>query len=192
MYHAVAIDEHRKAFDATLWTGFQPSGGEFDPLKPDQTLEQRWFVGDHCNVGGGQRSDALAQIPLRWMLEKAESCGLTFKRKIEVASETALAPISDSFGDFAFGAYRLLRLNQRHYRQIGRPPRATLRRPGTSHVLNETIDASVFDRWRADPSYRPKNLAAWAKSAGVDPDAVHGDTPVRPKVAAPGRSRARR
>jgi hypothetical protein len=33
--------------------------------------------------------------------------------------------------------------------------------PGVSNI-NETIDASVFDRWRADPTYRPPALQQWA------------------------------
>ncbi|MBP1290409.1 MULTISPECIES: hypothetical protein [Bradyrhizobium] len=35
--------------------------------------------------------------------------------------------------------------------------------------INETIDGSVFARWRADETYRPLNLVAWAKSKQVDP-----------------------
>lgn len=45
MFHAVAIDENRSAYQETLWTQFQPQGGPAPKLKPDQTCEQRWFVG---------------------------------------------------------------------------------------------------------------------------------------------------
>jgi hypothetical protein len=35
--------------------------------------------------------------------------------------------------------------------------------------INEMIDASVFDRWHADISYRPPGLEAWAERRDVDP-----------------------
>ena len=44
-----------------------------------------------------------------------------------------------------------------------------------SWTLNESIDASVFERWRALDAYRPRNLAEWAKRHAVDPAAVQGD-----------------
>src|SRR5262249_15623870 len=43
-YHALALDEHRVDYGACLW---EP--GE----RPGQTLEQRWFIGAHADVGGG-------------------------------------------------------------------------------------------------------------------------------------------
>jgi Uncharacterized alpha/beta hydrolase domain (DUF2235) len=42
-------------------------------------VKQRWFVGAHANVGGGYANDALAQIPLRWLADHAETLGLAFK-----------------------------------------------------------------------------------------------------------------
>jgi hypothetical protein len=38
--------------------------------------------------------------------------------------------------------------------------------------INETIDGSVFERWRADTTYRPPALRAWAESKGVDPGKI--------------------
>ncbi len=35
-------------------------------------------------------------------------------------------------------------------------------------VLNETIDASVFERWRTDAKYRPPNLADWPRRKRAD------------------------
>ncbi len=169
MYHAVAIDEHRNAFDATLWTGFQPANAPFRPLNDDQTLEQRWFVGDHGDVGG---SGDLATVPLAWMQSKAADRGLQFTRALVPAPDVELGPHGDSFRSFGFGLYRLARLNRRHRRAIGRPPRETRSRAGHSHVINETIDPSVFRRWNADSSYRPRNLEDWIRRSGTDPSAV--------------------
>ena len=47
------------------------------------------------------------------------------------------------------GAYKLLTLGKRYYRPVGPdsvPSSATQLREN----INETIDASVFERWRAD------------------------------------------
>jgi len=71
-YQALAIDERRAEFPPTLWTG-QPA--------PGQTLEQIWFPGVHCDVGGGYGDDActetaLSDITLSWMMGKAWALGL--------------------------------------------------------------------------------------------------------------------
>ena len=71
-YHALAIDEHRKDFPPCLWTE-RPTKG--------QTVEQVWFAGVHADIGGGYKERGLANITLRWMLDKAVKCGM----KVDVA-----------------------------------------------------------------------------------------------------------
>ena len=44
-----------------------------------EQISQVWFAGVHSNVGGGYPDDALAYIPLVWMLNEARRCGLKFK-----------------------------------------------------------------------------------------------------------------
>jgi len=73
-YHALAIDEKRAEFPATLWT---------TAPAPGQTVEQVWFCGVHSDVGGGEPDDpaggtALSDITLSWMMDKASALGLTF------------------------------------------------------------------------------------------------------------------
>lgn len=68
-YHALAIDEKRKAFIPTLWTQ-QPDSPK------SQVLEQVWFPGAHCNVGGGYGDCGLSDCAYDWMWRKAETCGL--------------------------------------------------------------------------------------------------------------------
>jgi len=75
-YHALAVDEKRAQFPATLWTS---------PPAPGQTVEQVWFAGCHGDVGGGNPvggpADAgtkLSDITLGWMIGKAIALGLTF------------------------------------------------------------------------------------------------------------------
>jgi uncharacterized protein (DUF2235 family) len=53
-FHAVAIDERRKPFPPTLWIKKEDA--------THQTLEQVWFAGVHCDVGGGYRDPELSEI----------------------------------------------------------------------------------------------------------------------------------
>lgn len=70
-FHALALHETRTVFAPVLWT--TPEGW-------DGRVEQVWFRGAHGDVGGqlGGFLEArpLANIPLVWMLERAEICGL--------------------------------------------------------------------------------------------------------------------
>lgn len=72
-YQALALDETRVAFAPVLWTCPKDWPGH---------VEQCWFRGAHSDIGGhigGKHiSRPLANIPLVWMLERAEASGLTF------------------------------------------------------------------------------------------------------------------
>ena len=69
-YQALAIDERRQEFPPTLWTPLVP------PV-PGQVLQQIWFSGVHCDVGGGYSDDdSLSDITFSWMLSKAIALGL--------------------------------------------------------------------------------------------------------------------
>jgi uncharacterized protein (DUF2235 family) len=71
-FQALALDETREAFAPVLW--------ECRDRRPGQTVEQTWFRGAHGDVGGQlggfELARPLSNIPLVWMLEKAEGCGL--------------------------------------------------------------------------------------------------------------------
>ncbi|GLY15864.1 hypothetical protein Kisp01_28790 [Kineosporia sp. NBRC 101677] len=177
MFHALAIDENRQAYAPTLWTAFSPKDVPLQLLREDQTLEQRWFTGAHSDVGGNRDDPSLARIPLAWLWARAQECGLHLEGSAPLEAGDHLLPVEDSFGSFLLGFYRITRLGRPFHRPIGRLPQATRKRPGWSHSLNETIDGSVFDRWRDDPDYRPANLVAWAARQGVDPATVQGATP---------------
>jgi uncharacterized protein (DUF2235 family) len=167
-FHALAVDEHRKAFRPTLWTNEGATGAKPRPI---ERTEQRWFVGAHANVGGGYFDDPLAQLPFKWLESNAATLGLTFKDGFAAEQNAATAPISDSYSTFMWGLYRLFTLGRVYHRPIGVPPKDE--GEGVSNI-NETIDVSVFDRWRADPTYRPPQLAAWAKQKNVDLGKVTG------------------
>ena len=70
-FHALALDETRAVFAPVLWDC--PPGWEGN-------VEQVWFRGAHGDIGGqiGQlaAARALSNIPLVWLLERAEACGL--------------------------------------------------------------------------------------------------------------------
>ncbi|MDX2056726.1 MAG: DUF2235 domain-containing protein [Gemmatimonadales bacterium] len=196
LFHAVAVDEHRKDYEASLWTRFVPDSGspaaaptdgddgddtDTDTEQPaartvrGPQVEQRWFAGAHANVGGGYEDDALASIPLAWLQQKAEATGLRFRRRVQPGPDDHRAAIVDSFKEFLGGLYRIVRLNRRYYRPIAigmHPTRAADGTPGQAGPFNETVDASVIRRWQEDQSYRPPNLRDWAKRRGVSLDTI--------------------
>lgn len=69
-FQALALDETRRAFAPLLW----------EAADPHTRVEQVWFRGAHPDVGGQvsgyEAARPLTNIPLVWMLERAETCGL--------------------------------------------------------------------------------------------------------------------
>jgi len=133
-------------------------------------VEQRWFVGAHANVGGGYENDLLAQIPLSWLMQKAIAHGLEFKDSVVIDGNESTCPIHDSLAEMAHGIYEVLTFGKHYYRPIGIDPVDS--GDAITTTINESIDATVFERWGKDPAYRPKNLADWAARRKVDPCAL--------------------
>ncbi|MBA4410624.1 MAG: hypothetical protein C0397_14530 [Odoribacter sp.] len=138
-FHALAIDEKRKNFEATLWHQKEDS--------KDQVLEQVWFAGVHSDVGGGFPETGLSDMALKWMLEKAENCMLNFG-PIPLSPD-ALAQKHESFSGF----YTLL---PGFFRPIG------ISYPGSGRT-NESLHVSVVEKYKSDQTYRPKNLVDYLK-----------------------------
>ena len=64
--HAVAVDERRRPFVPTFWTA--------PKAKPPTThVEQTWFAGVHCNVGGGYVDAGLSDQALIWMIARLQA-----------------------------------------------------------------------------------------------------------------------
>ena len=178
-FHALSIDDHRKSFGPTLWTKRIPK----DPTapiaepRPLSSVEQRWFAGAHGNVGGGYHNDLLAQIPLKWIMNKARLHGLSFRYDIDIDGDVHRSPVSNSYKEFLKGAYSLI--SWRHHRPIGAEPIDLT--DGAHETVNETVDASVFQRWRTDASYRPPSLREWERRRGANIEtiqsAVRADQP---------------
>jgi hypothetical protein len=111
------------------------------------------------------------------MMKKAQQNGLTFRGEVTIDGDALKGAIADSYKEFAYGIYPWI--SKPLYRTIGQEP--DLRDDGSHINVNETIGKSVFDRWRADPMYRPKNLVEWADRKHVDPatlmSSVRADDP---------------
>ena len=138
-YHALAIDEKRRNFEATLWHQMSECR--------DQVMEQVWFPGVHSDVGGGYPDSGLADIALQWMLGKAEKCDLTFD-PIRISPDP-LSKMHESYQGFYTLQHKLSR------------PIGTIR-PG-SGMTYESLHPSVLERYAADKKYRPSNLVDYFK-----------------------------
>ena len=137
-YHALAMDEKRRLFEATLWSSPDGNG---------QKVEQVWFPGVHSNVGGGYADAGLADLTFDWMREKAEACGLALdvsRIQPELEPDPHGAIVNSRKGFYRF------------YLPYHRPLL------GDS---SQRIHNSVVQRFREDPTYRPINLI---KAVGQD------------------------
>jgi uncharacterized protein (DUF2235 family) len=109
--HALAIDEKRRAFKPALWSQRDHADG--------QSIEQVWFAGVHCDVGGGYPDASLADVTLGWLAGRAQKYGLALRPGafteaagwgVEGATLPAVGP--DPFGpahESRKGLYRLQR-----------------------------------------------------------------------------------
>ncbi|WP_421852819.1 T6SS phospholipase effector Tle1-like catalytic domain-containing protein [Oricola sp.] len=177
---AVAIDERRTMFNPVLWE----LGGSFTgpPFKKREAVPQDakevWFSGVHGDVGGGyeEEKSAQAKLPLLWMIREMEEIGLkvyeSTVRKIVLGED----PKHPSYVKPGVGQKINISMT-RAWRVVEFLPRKV---PTTSHRArggggvyiprsdhrsmpeNAEIHESVFERMKADPSYRPVNLPASA------------------------------
>ena len=152
--HAVAIDEHRKQFEPTLWTSVPI------PIPQHPTrVEQRWFVGEHANVGGGGTKAPAVDNPLslltrEWIVDRAVHAGLVVEPPPRpLTGDEWSGRISHFFGSLLGRLARLLPGIKPHLR----PVRTT---------IGEFLNESVVRRWRhGKPPYRPRNpyLEPWIR-----------------------------
>jgi uncharacterized protein (DUF2235 family) len=119
-YHALAVHEARKAFLPTLW---KPQSGV-----EGQTVEQVWFTGAHCDVGGGYPERELANITLRWMIKNGAKCGLEFGDWIDLGHADPMGTRHESRTKF----YKLVR--------------AVVREIGTTDEPHEYVSSSARQR----------------------------------------------
>ncbi len=162
-YQALALDEHRADFAPTVWTRnpYTVKPGEtLTSKKPGQIeIEQRWFIGAHSDVGGGnerdgagRRPDPLPDLPLAWLQHKAIDAGLGCRELLLPSVDADSGMPRNSYREFMGGIYKEFK-----------PPFDRLLGTG----VNEKIDASVWQRWLADASYRSPSLVRALADASV-------------------------
>ena len=146
--HALAIDEHRSSFKQVPW------GGSYTETKGDSGwFEQRWFAGNHSDVGGSypENESRLSDISLRWMTEEAAKVGLKIDSSVLQAYPDPTGPQHD---ETRKGFFHLA-------------PKWL--RPIPSDAI---LDPSVFERLKAGTilnydqmqPYRPENLRGHQKA----------------------------
>jgi uncharacterized protein (DUF2235 family) len=152
-YHALAVDEQRGPFQPALWS-------QQGDAPKHQILEQVWFSGVHCDIGGGNPEHKLSDIPLQWMVSRARSCGLHFKPEAFSHCTEPGTPTNDdegfqrltcvapdalgNFDDSRTGMYRLI-------------PRFR-RKLGIAENGNEYVSSSALLRRERIADYRPIGL----------------------------------
>jgi uncharacterized protein (DUF2235 family) len=136
-YHALAIDEKRRAFAPTFF--HQTDRGR----AKDQTLEQVWFPGVHSDVGGGYARPELSNEAFYWIKAKAEEAGLAFDEPCHVPPGDPVGPMHESWTSI----YKAI---PKRWRPIGREPDA-----------NEKISLTAIARWLKDAAFRPPNLVSF-------------------------------
>ena len=151
--HAVAVDEHRKQFAPTLWTSV-PIPIPHHPTR----VEQRWFVGEHANVGGGgtttpEVSNPLSVLAREWIVERAVEAGLEVEPPPPLTGDEWRGRIYDFYGSRLGRLARLVPGIEPYLRPV-------------RTAIGERLDGSVVRRWRdGRPAYRPSNphLEPWIR-----------------------------
>lgn len=166
-FQALAIDERRGPFRPTLWT-------QSPDTPATQRLEQVWFAGVHCDVGGGYLDHRLSDITLRWMVDRARSCGLGFRPNAFVergpASPDSNEPIIDAFTSIEPDILGQLHESRTGFYRLIRP---YVRVIGVTDPRHEYVSSTAPARMKEDPSYRPEPLVAASdgvKTMHVDAD----------------------
>ncbi|WP_030619903.1 DUF2235 domain-containing protein [Streptomyces fulvoviolaceus] len=152
-FHALAIDEKRRAFEPTLWHQ-QP-----DAVRKGQELKQVWFSGVHVDVGGGYKDTALSDLGLLWMVAKAVEYDLEFDTAALGTGE--FRPL----GELHNSRTKLYRLTRPLHRPVGRAEN-----PEDHHLDGlEYLAGSAKKRYdEFSPPYRPPKLVKYLKELGTD------------------------
>jgi uncharacterized protein (DUF2235 family) len=140
--HALAIDEHRHSFKQVPW------GGSYTEAKGDSGwFEQRWFAGNHSDVGGSypENESRLSDVSLRWMAGEAAKIGLKIDSSV---LQTYPDPRGPQHDETRKGFFRLA---PKWLRPV--PANAVL----DPSVYERLKAAEILDYDRLKP-YRPQNL----------------------------------
>lgn len=128
-YHALAVDENRWYFQVSDWDEGKATEG--------QIIEQVWFPGCHSDVGGSGGDRSITNIPLVWMLDRAETQGLQLKDRWR-----AELPVNEA---------GTIRSPRRHVWRL--VPQKKRRIPEYSKVHTSVVRREMYC-----PDYHPANL----------------------------------
>jgi len=123
-FHAMAIDEYRRDFAPTPWN-------------EREGIDQVWFVGAHCDVGGGYDETGLSDLALAWMMGGLANAGVLFDGK---------PPKGDPLGILHDSYSAIYKLHPKVDREID---------------ANAGLHRSSRIRADGQPDYRPGALARW-------------------------------
>ncbi|MBP8232856.1 MAG: DUF2235 domain-containing protein [Rhizorhabdus sp.] len=176
--HAVAIDERRKMFPATLLgdlTNLNRDKG-YTSEADDAPYQERWFPGVHGAVGGGGDIRGLSDGALSWVVKGAKMAGLRLDvgrgSRIHRFEPDPLAPLVN-VKKRTFSFTQLLKTD----------------RPGPEHLWQ--LAPATLRRWKAAANdipekklYRPATLAAVARKLDATrlPAAATGTVIARHRV----------
>jgi uncharacterized protein (DUF2235 family) len=174
---ALAVDETRRPFAPALW--------EHDTVGGRPEVEQVWFSGDHSDVGGGHATSELADITLLWMVDRARSCGLTFRedayrRPVDGGPRTydgTTFPVDpDPLGALHDSRTSLFRLLRPYARPIGAGD------ADSESVASSTVTRRTDGRAR----YAPRPLVAYLDGRPRVTEVPLRVPPPGPRSVAPG------
>ena len=186
-YQALAVDERRSAFRPAVWTQARDVDGNAIARPAGQTLEQRWFAGVHCGVGGGYADSSLSDIPLLWMVQRAAAHGLTFRDGAFPRLRPGERPPDDGRVRHSADAGGFLAESRRRFYRLSRPHHRPI---GTAYPETETVASTVCDRLtgRRDTG-RDSSPRTWR--VPVRASSRPWSTSPRPPGVHPGRQRLR-
>lgn len=156
--HAVSIDERRAFFRQNLWS-----------VAPHQDIQQVWFPGVHCDVGGGyaEPESGLSKIALEWMICEAAKAGLrVVPSQVDLilgrspyspyAKPDPTAKLHDSLGPLWWPAEIIPRFPYNHAsgKRSFEIPLGRRRFIPQGSWVHE----SVYQRWDSHIGYHPRNL----------------------------------
>ncbi|CEP01287.1 hypothetical protein PBRA_001893 [Plasmodiophora brassicae] len=162
--HALAIDERRNKFVPDVWV--MKADGQCQDDSFD--FEQRWFCGNHSNVGGGYDYDYLPQFPLHWIMQGAITAGLDFVKITPLTgADCCDCPVRDELKDadnlFEDTIWKADEMFSKYFGSKSGWGKRTVggeitHRTDRYRLLGETIDASVLYKMQYDESYQPDEV----------------------------------
>jgi uncharacterized protein (DUF2235 family) len=156
--HALALDEHRAPFQPRLY-----EQNDFGEPTETQSLRQRWFRGNHSDIGGGfpEKTDtALSRQAWHWMMEEARQCGL----QVSALPSAHTQPVFVHDENYSMPWWAVLGL--RHRRTVGldaidhaEEPKTVLR--SQAENLPQNISFPKDSVW-----HKPRNHVSLLMAAG--------------------------